>query len=146
MKLSRLSAAGLAGLFDRMCLVEINVRNLGAVQQRFGQRPAEFEKSQLARPIDQGRQFDCKRTAVSYFKDYGAAPAGLNPRRCLMHAETDSRVRASAFNQADQIIWNLYCLVSWNENEAVRFQDESFSCAKVVKFGEFGSLPKTGLT
>ena len=63
-----------------------------------------------------------------------------------MHAESDSCVGASAFNQADQIIWNLYGLVSWNENKTVGFQDKSFSLAEIIKLGEFRSLPKTGLT
>ena len=69
-ELTGLAAPGLASLFDWVGLVEINVRDLRTVKQRFGQRSAQFEECELAGPVNQGSQFDCQRTAISYLQDY----------------------------------------------------------------------------
>ena len=130
-------------MVKRVLLVLIEIRRSRPVGERLRQRPAQSEKCELTRPIDQGSQLDRQRTVVHHLEDDGPTPTWLDPGRGLMHAQADSRVGTPPFDQRDQIVGHANLLVRHRQHELARLEGERDALTEFVPFGKANRVSET---
>ncbi len=119
---------------EGMGLILVNVGRPCAVCQSRGKSRRELKERQLAWSVDHRRELYGQGPVVHDFQHDRSTPAWLDPRRSLMHAETNPGVRAPTFNQSDQVTRDVDFLKSHREHEITRVQGEARSVAECVPF------------
>jgi hypothetical protein len=76
------------------------------------------------------------------FENYMSRPSWLNPRRGLMHAEPEARIRASAFDQSNQVSRNGDAFMRHREDEFVGLEAERIELSKLIPELQFLGFPE----
>lgn len=127
-----------------MALIGVRVSAFPSVCQSFWECAGKLEERDLARTIEQRSKLDSYRAMILDFKNDTAGPAGLNPWRGLVHAESEASVCTPAFNVGYHVPRYGYALVGQSENELPRLQAKRIRLPKRIGWIKLHGLPDSG--